>query len=56
MSLPLEIIVPLGATMAGRDLTPPKDDLTTIPRAEAMARVLRLHEAAGHLAEHAPQF
>jgi len=54
MSLPLEKMVSIGESMAGRDLTPPKDDLTVIPSAEAMERLQRVHATAGALAEDAP--
>jgi hypothetical protein len=47
MSLPLEDIVVVGAAIAGCDLTPPKDLLTVTPAPHAMAKLQRLHAAAG---------
>jgi hypothetical protein len=55
MSLPVEEMVAVGAAVAGCDLTPPRDTLTVIPPPAAMARLQRLHAAAGHLAEQAPE-
>jgi AraC-like DNA-binding protein len=55
MSLPVEDMAFIGAAMAGCDLTPPRDVLTVTPAPGAMARLLRLHAAAGHLAEEAPE-
>jgi AraC-like DNA-binding protein len=55
MSLPVEDIVSVGAAMAGCDLTPPKDALIVIPPPAAMAKLQRLHAAAGRLAEEAPE-
>jgi AraC-like DNA-binding protein len=54
MSLPSEVMAAVGESMIGQDLTPPTDDLTVLPSAEAMARLQRLHTTAGHLAEDAP--
>jgi AraC-like DNA-binding protein len=54
MSLPLGDIVSLGTAMAGLDLMPPNDPLILTPPPAAMAKLLRLHEAAGELAEDAP--
>jgi AraC-like DNA-binding protein len=54
MSLPVEDMVSVGAAMAGCDLTPPKDALTVTPAPAAIARLQRLHAAAGQLAEDAP--
>lgn len=54
MSLPVEEMVSVGASMAGCDLTPPKDALTLTPPPSAMATLRRLHAAAGQLAEDAP--
>jgi hypothetical protein len=48
-------MVSVGAAMAGCDLTPPKDALTLTPSPSAMARLQRLHAAAGQLAEDAPE-
>jgi AraC-like DNA-binding protein len=55
MSLPVEEMVSVGATIAGVDLAPPKDALTLTPPAFAMAKLQRLHAAAGRLAEEAPE-
>ena len=55
MSLPVEDLVSAGATMIGCDLTPPKDALTFRPAPHALERLGRLHAAAGHLAEEAPE-
>lgn len=54
ISLPLDEMVATGATVAGRDLTPPDDDLTVAPPSDAMERLQRLCAAAGELAEDAP--
>ena len=55
MSLPVADIVAVGAAMAGCDLTPPKDPLILTPPPLAMAKLQRLHAAAGRLAEKAPE-
>jgi AraC-like DNA-binding protein len=54
ISLPVEDMASVGAAMAGCDLTPPKDALTITPPPAAMAKLQRLHAAAGLLAEDAP--
>ncbi len=54
MSLPIEEMASVGAAVAGCDLTPPKDMLSLTPSPSAMARLQRLHAAAGFLAEDAP--
>ena len=41
--------------MAGSELTPPRDTLVVTPQTGAMAKLQRLHAAAGHLAETAPE-
>jgi AraC-like DNA-binding protein len=41
--------------MAGRDLTPPRDTMIVTPPPSAMTKLQRLHAAAGHLAETAPE-
>jgi AraC-like DNA-binding protein len=53
MSLPAAMMTQLSTTMIGRDLAS-EDDSLFRPPIEAMARVQRLHEAAGHLEEDAP--
>ena len=40
--------------MAGCDLSPPNDMLSLTPVPHAMAKLQRLHAAAGQLAENAP--
>jgi AraC-like DNA-binding protein len=55
MSLPVEDMASLGATMAGCDLTPLKDQLTVTPAPHAVARLQRMHAAAGRLAESDPE-
>jgi AraC-like DNA-binding protein len=55
MSLPVEDMVSLGAAIAGLDLTLPKDALILTPAPHALAKLQRLHAAAGQLAEDAPE-
>ncbi len=55
MSLPIADMEAVGATVCGCDVTPPKEPLNVIPSPTAMERLQRLHAAAGHLAEHAPE-
>ena len=55
MSLPIEDMVSIGAAVAGCDLTPPKNALNLTPPPSAMAKLQRLHAAAGQLAEDAPE-
>jgi AraC-like DNA-binding protein len=55
MSLPVEDMVAAGVAIAGLDLAPPKDPLILAPAAFAVSRLKRLHAAAGHLAETAPE-
>jgi len=55
VSLPVEEIASIGATMAGCDLTPPRDTMRVTPPPEVMTRLQRLHAAATHLAETAPE-
>ena len=55
MSLPVAVLVSLGAAIAGVDLTPPKDPLILNPPPFAIAKLQRLHAAAGDLAEIAPE-
>ena len=54
MSLPLDEMDELCATVAGCDPTPTSDDATVRPSPGAMARLQRLSHAAGELAEDAP--
>jgi hypothetical protein len=55
MSLPAAVMVSFGAAIAGVDLTSPKDPLMHTPPPSAMAKLQRLHAAAGHLAEEVPE-
>src|SRR5208282_3560853 len=55
MSLPIEEMAALGAALGGSDLTPPKDPLAITPPSRAMAKLQRLHAAAGRMAEDAPE-
>jgi AraC-like DNA-binding protein len=52
--LPMEDLAAIGAAIAGRDVTPPKDALTITPATAAMAKLQRLHATAAQLAEDAP--
>lgn len=55
ISLPIEDIASVGATVAGLDLAPPSDAALITPSPAAMAKLQRLHAAAGDLAENAPE-
>ena len=55
MSLPVEEIAAVGEAMAAVDLTPPRDAMLVTSPPGAMTRLQRLHAAAGHLAENAPE-
>jgi AraC-like DNA-binding protein len=55
VSLPVADMVSVGAAMAGCDLTPPRDTVIITPSPGAMAKLQRLHAAAAHLAENAPE-
>jgi AraC-like DNA-binding protein len=55
MSLPTAEMVSVVGKTAGLDLTPPKDPLVLTPSRAALARLRRLHAAAGRLAEDAPE-
>jgi AraC-like DNA-binding protein len=52
--LRLEDLVSFGAALVGCDLKPPKAALTVTPPPAALAKLQRLHAAAGQLAEDAP--
>jgi AraC-like DNA-binding protein len=54
ISLPVEVMASIGATIVGSDLTPPKDTVSVTPLADGLYRLHRLFEAAVHLAEYAP--
>jgi len=55
MSLPIEEMTSAAAALAGCDLKPPRDPLFVTPAPSAMAKLQRLHAAAGQLAENAPE-
>jgi AraC-like DNA-binding protein len=55
MSLPLADAVALGETFAGCDLTPPRNTMLITPAVRAMAKLQRLHAAAGRLAKDTPK-
>jgi hypothetical protein len=55
MSLPVADTADVGATLGGCDLTPPRNAFLITPSPSAMARLQRLHAAAGELAEKAPE-
>jgi AraC-like DNA-binding protein len=55
MSLPIEHIASVGEAMSGCDLISPRDAVSIDPPAAVMARLQRLHAAAGQLAEDAPE-
>jgi AraC-like DNA-binding protein len=55
MSLPLAEMAAFGEALAAVDLTPPRDAMLITPLSAAMARLQRLHAAAGDLAETAPE-
>jgi hypothetical protein len=54
ISLPIEFMMSVGATMIGRDLTSPTQGVQFRPTSLAMAKLRRLHAAAGTLAEDTP--
>ena len=54
MSLTLEDLAAAGQAMIGREVTAPSDTQCIRPPPQLMSRLLRLHEAAGHLAKTAP--
>jgi AraC-like DNA-binding protein len=55
MSFPAEDAAAIGETLAGGDLASPKASLIVTSQAAAMAKLQRLHAAAGQLAEDAPE-
>ena len=55
MSLPVEEMAAVGEALAAVDLTPPRDAMLITPPPAAMARLQRLHSAAGQLAQDAPE-
>jgi AraC-like DNA-binding protein len=54
MSLPVEELAVAAEAVVGRELTAPASNRLIRPSPSLMTRLLRLHEAAGHLAETAP--
>ena len=54
MSLTPEDLAAVGEAIIGRELAPPVFPHTITPPAPALSRLLKLHEAAGHLAKTAP--
>ena len=54
MSLPVEEMASVGAAVGGCDLTPARDVVFVTAPPAAMAKLQRLHAAAGQLAEDAP--
>jgi hypothetical protein len=55
MSLPIADLEELGATYGDSDFVPPRVARSFNPASAPMRRLQRRHEAAGHLAEHAPE-
>ena len=55
MSLPLADMAAFSTVIAGRDLSATHDSLIVTPGPSAMAKLQRLHAAAGQLAETAPE-
>ncbi len=55
MSLPLVEMAAVGEALGAVDLTPPRDAMLITPLPAAMARLQRLHAAAGDLAETGPE-
>jgi AraC-like DNA-binding protein len=55
MSLSVEDMASVAATIVGCDLSPPRDTVGVTPPPHAMARLQRAHAAAVHLAETAPE-
>jgi AraC-like DNA-binding protein len=55
MSLPLADALALSETFAGCDLTPPRHTMLITPPAPAIAKLQRLHAAAGGLARDTPE-
>src|SRR5271165_973966 len=54
MSLPVEDVAAVAATLHGLDLKPPRDPASLAPRPAALARLHRLYAAGIDLAQHAP--
>lgn len=54
LSLPLETMTSLSEAMIGHTIQPPRRPNPITPLPDSMARLQRLHETAGNLAEEAP--
>jgi AraC-like DNA-binding protein len=55
MSLPIDHLASIASAMTGSELTPPRDAVLITPAPATMVKLQRLHAAAGHLAEEAPE-
>jgi AraC-like DNA-binding protein len=55
MSLAVDDMVSVGEAMGGCDLAPPRHSFMVTPPTAEMAKLQRLHAAAGQLAEEAPE-
>jgi hypothetical protein len=55
LSLPVEDMASVGETVAGADLTLPRDTISISVAPSVIAKLARLHAAAGYLAERAPE-
>lgn len=55
ISLAVDDMAAVGEAMAGLDFTPPRDAMLVTPPSAAMAKLQRLHAAAGRLAKEAPE-
>jgi AraC-like DNA-binding protein len=55
LSLTADDLATFGRALVGRDLNEPPGSRVMRPQPAAMSRLLRLHEATGHLAETAPE-
>jgi len=55
LSLTADDLADFGRALVGRDLNEPPGSRVMRPQPAAMSRFLHLHEAAGHLAETAPE-
>jgi AraC-like DNA-binding protein len=55
LSLTADDLAAFGRALVGRDLNEPPGSRMMRPQPAAMSRLLRLHEATGHLAETAPE-
>ena len=55
MSLPIETMETMEIGCGNGDCDPRRDSVVITPSADAMTRLQKLHAAAGHLSEHAPE-